>query len=778
MIIFSSIIQLLQLENTKEETKMTNPLPKHINHVHNDRKAIAPYNFVELPDKIVEVDKNSLPSHDRYHSDRHTGKIECTLTTSSPLYIRCGYTLDEYADFSEKLFYQLTEEQKSKRADFFKNPSNLKPVIPGSSLRGMLRTLVEIITFSKIDRVSGEDHFFFRAVAADQEDPLKTEYSKYLNKNNIRAGYLRKQGDNWVIHPVREIQGVTFAWVKEAHISGLAEFIPMDDENYVPQYIQISYSEIRRRQSGYFAEDVSLPNVYPSNSGVLVTSGNMKSNSDAPTVRRNHCIVFPKSPNPRTFEIDKSAIQHYQSALTKFQKDIPFSENNGVLKEDRPIFYCQPEAGNPVTLFGQSPNFRIPFSPQGNGQSATARDFIPPILKDPEKEEDRKPIIDIAESIFGYVRRDKRKDSDQALAGRIFVSDAMYTSKDDVWDQEQAIIPQILTGPKPTTFQHYLVQPQETNAEKRLLKHYASQGTVIRGHKFYWHKGSNPQIRHPNPQDAQENHETQITKIKPINVGVSFEFNIYFENLSEIELGALLWVLEVAQDDNYRLSLGMGKPLGMGAIKIDHKLYLSKGREDRYKNLFFNKSWAISETETDPGFASEFENYMAERLMHIGSFRNHRRIQMLLSMLNWNDIPPVTETRYMEIEREANPLDGNSNEYKTRRVLPTPLDVRRSDRTHNRNNPPSSSPPDISIAETQLEARNNNTQFKEGDVVQAKITKIDGKRVSYELSDGTKRTEDRCKKADSLAIEENVQVKISLKPDGSIKSLKYFSSQE
>ena len=75
---------------------MTNKLPKHIDHVPNDRKAVAPYNFVELPDKVVEVDKDSLPSHDRYYGDRYTGKIECTLTTSSPLYIRCGLTTSDF----------------------------------------------------------------------------------------------------------------------------------------------------------------------------------------------------------------------------------------------------------------------------------------------------------------------------------------------------------------------------------------------------------------------------------------------------------------------------------------------------------------------------------------------------------------------------------------------------------------------------------------------------------------------------------------------------------
>lgn len=54
--------------------------------------------------------------------------------------------------------------------------------------------------------------------------------------------------------------------------------------------------------------------------------------------------------------------------------------------------------------------------------------------------------------------------------------------------EDETITPSILASPKPTTFQHYLVQ---TSDEKPELKHYASQpnqDTVIRGHKLYWHK--------------------------------------------------------------------------------------------------------------------------------------------------------------------------------------------------------------------------------------------------------------------------------------------------
>ena len=116
--------------------------PRHIKNISEEHKAYAPKNIVELPNKVVPA-KLPLPSHNSYDSERHTGQINCTLTTKSPLYIRCGLTKEEF---------EYGRESKD-LPDFYYTESDLKhskPVIPGSSLRGMIRTLIEIVSFSKI----------------------------------------------------------------------------------------------------------------------------------------------------------------------------------------------------------------------------------------------------------------------------------------------------------------------------------------------------------------------------------------------------------------------------------------------------------------------------------------------------------------------------------------------------------------------------------------------------------------------------------------------------
>lgn len=680
------------------------------------RRAIAPYNFVELPEQVVTVDPDSLPSGDRYHPNkdvellRHTGRIECTLTTESPLYTRCGWTPEDFAKYSEPP-KNMTQEEKAKwekeekakwekerkevLAAFFAYSKNGLPVIAGSSIRGMLRTLVEIVSFSKIDRVSDEHRLFFRAVASNPDnESWGKEYKQYVAPKKIKAGYLKKDSEGWYIQPAKTEQGATFAWVRETPLN-LQNLKKFNDVQYEPQYISVSYRSVAvdptDRAKRLFANDVELPDNHPKK-GVLVTSGNMKQGNE-PSPRRNHCVVFEclvfeANSTYEKLRVDDTAIEHYRNAVTDFQKKSPFDKDWGMLEENRPVFYFPPKTGK-VGFFGQSPNFRIPYSPQRDGRATTVADFIPEYLR-------KIGLIDLADAIFGWVKQETDKEKlpdgiEKQGAGRVFITDAIYqNNKDGIWYEDNPVTPQILASPKPTCFPHYLVQPSANQSE---LKHYASEPvteTVIRGHKLYWHKGNNSNFKLPLSKKVigspKKVSDTQTTLIKPIKKGVTFKFDIHFENLSDVELGALLWVLNVAKDDAYRLKLGMGKPLGLGAVKVEPTLYLSN-RQKRYQNLFnSNGFWETGETESDKdisNYVSKFESYILEKLNHTGDFNNLCRIQMLLAMLSWPGLH-VELTRYMEIERDINKpyigkpvkrTDKTVNEYKDRPVLPNPLDV-------------------------------------------------------------------------------------------------------
>ena len=425
--------------------------------------------------------------------------------------------------------------------------------------------------------------------------------------------------------------------------------------------------------------------------------------SGSQTDRKYHYLIGLPDKNADTLKINQQSILHYRQSLTPFQKygkntkdeaqTSPFSEEDGFLKDRRCVFYCEPaKPEGEVTLFGQSPNFRMPYSFNNDGAASSALDFVPDLLKNKE-------IVDISEGIFGYVRDEKQSSQKkQSRTGKVSFTEGICQESNlsqllmpEVADKKEGLIPKILASPKPTTFQHYLVQ---TSTKKKELKHYASKPekeTVIRGHKMYWHQGKSPDIWHPDPESATL---TQITHIRPIRPDITFEFRIKFENLSSVELGTLLWILRVAQDDNYRLSIGIGKPLGMGAIKVESDVFLHN-RRSHYKSLFDSSGdWYTGTTAPLSDAEKEnhirmFEQYILQSLGEEdkANISQLRRIEMLLTILEWKEALTETEQnqrRYMEIERDVakehigsvmESGDSTINEYSERPILPTPIQV-------------------------------------------------------------------------------------------------------
>ncbi|MGC8650940.1 MAG: RAMP superfamily CRISPR-associated protein, partial [Hydrogenobaculum sp.] len=112
-------------------------------HASQDKRkpAKAPYNFIPLNDKPIEVGKP--PAFDTYYEDRYTGYIEVEIKTLTYTYIR----------------------KTKKDIDFFKIGDTYK--IPGSSLRGLIRSLFEIITYGKFHFLEDKDdkRLPFRAVS-------------------------------------------------------------------------------------------------------------------------------------------------------------------------------------------------------------------------------------------------------------------------------------------------------------------------------------------------------------------------------------------------------------------------------------------------------------------------------------------------------------------------------------------------------------------------------------------------------------------------------------
>jgi CRISPR-associated protein (TIGR03986 family) len=110
----------------------------------------APYNFVPLNSKVVEPYWAPFISHDIPFKDGRSGTLQVTLKTYSPLFIRDPEKKEIDEDKKDKVTYLFshTEDEKGEKKYF----------IPGSSLKGMIRSVMEIMTFSRMKMVN--DHKF------------------------------------------------------------------------------------------------------------------------------------------------------------------------------------------------------------------------------------------------------------------------------------------------------------------------------------------------------------------------------------------------------------------------------------------------------------------------------------------------------------------------------------------------------------------------------------------------------------------------------------------
>jgi len=643
-------------------------LPQHVTPRNSGRQATSPYNFVPLPEGIFLPDEEPFKAHDRCDPARLHGTIELELYTETPLYIRCAYPPSE-------------EDQdplsSAERQQFYHHGDRDKPVLPGTSLRGMLRSLVEILSYARPTRRSapGEavriyDTSLMHRAVADQQTPVGQEYNaRFLQSRpsrgnrrsftyphpNVRGGYLERDGSDWQIRPAREIKGSTFVRVKTHVLEERG--IPQRENTTQDVWVRpqpVAHHPSSRVDLWYArTDDISTRQTPGWERGALVCSGPMGT-------RHMHTVVYGPDPAAKPVNIPRAMWAQF-AADRDLHRGIACRK---ITKPGDPLFYLLDEQGQLVFL-GPTLFFRVPYT------TATC-DFIPASVMGGEAEK-----LDLAEALFGTVNGERDLDNAHTGAhrGRVSVDDALLHAVtgggSPFFPGEGTRYPAILSTPKPTSFQHYLTQ-DDGNGDQHRLRSYSERDrgkAVLRGTKLYWHRGG-PGSRELLTQRPRQ-HVSQYTAIRPVRPGVVFRGRIRFENLSALELRALLYAVELPRSCRHRL--GMGKPHGMGSVRIQSQVTLidpalrysalsAIGRvspEEQGERLqaareaFRSKIVAFyNMTVTSPHVPPEAEVWKIPRL---GELRH---------LLKWEGRPPRARTEYQALSR-----------FRARPVLPTPSAV-------------------------------------------------------------------------------------------------------
>lgn len=204
-----------------------------------------------------------------------------------------------------------------------------------------------------------------------------------------------------------------------------------------------------------------------------------------------------------------------------------------------------------------------------------------------------------AEQLLGFVTRGRRQDpaTPAALKGRLrFSFGRLEAGQEEPLYLEPCTL-RILASPKPPAPELYFKDRQSDeraaadgedppgvfiDAEGLNAQRHAPQGR-----KVYLHQQGS-QDREPWRTEHEDDLLRMKTEIAPMRSGLSFLFHVDFDNLDRDDLALLCYALRPTE--GFRHKLGMGKPLGLGTVRIDPVGLLLVDRQRRYASDGFFKS--------------------------------------------------------------------------------------------------------------------------------------------------------------------------------------------
>lgn len=504
----------------------------------------APYNFVPLSKKVFFPDWADQVSHDIPFEDGISGEIVCKLTTQTPVYVRNGGNWE--------------------RNDYLTNPEtqsffnvNGQVMIPGTSIKGMLRNVIEIATFGKMNRV--DDH---RYSVRDLNNRDRELYQKkFVSSGGIwkplaKAAWLQKvPGSNdW------QFETCSYARVEQSDLNAFNPTNPLlhDCESAVDKYnawgnhpLTVDFTstgamnQIGRHPGKPLYYDFVNSPLLAGNKGTIVFTGQ-------PGVGKHMEFIFfnptGKIPVPSDKQKDFQFVHSVDGDLNKPNTEWSYWEDVLSSGGKVPVFYL--EEGGVLHSFGLAQMYKLPYA-------HTIRDVVKNTSTDHFC--DSKP--DFAEILFGYI---SEKNGGQ-LKGRVSVTHGLGC---DCRPFDEPVVT-VLGAPKPTYYPSYLEQPDPTVRYHTYMDPNPKLSTdkpKVRGWKRYPAREEAAVISPPVPSSSVSNDVK--TAFTPLHTGATFTFRIKIHNLKPAELGALLWALEWDGKQDLCHSLGMGKSFGYGLVKI------------------------------------------------------------------------------------------------------------------------------------------------------------------------------------------------------------------
>lgn len=580
--------------------------------IKNARRFLNPYYFIPLPQKKAIAQEEC--------SETYTGKITYEIVTRTPLFIPNSSCAAAFGDMGKHKSYDFYSYRELAQGEACKD--TWEPVIPGSEVRGMLRSVYEAVTGSCMSGVNADMPIFYRGGMRDALNP----------------GLLRREGDSIVL-----IEAEAAYWNKQQ----------ADQTDYVDGQ-KLFYQAKRKGNRKYVRGR-------PSAAGSAGEYGYLLRGENGLGLKKKNVAIFRPAKKEAVAVFDKAYQDDFEKLLQAYQKDSDsyhayMKEYQKFLKGKKeeyfPVYFKKKFAGRKE--FIHVAPAAIPKWRYANRVRDLLGDMNPCHINDG---------VCPACILFGTVDSESKR---KGIASRLRFADVRLERKNEAGNIYcEPVNLQELAGPHLSNAQMYLKQPEgagEWNYDYR---------GEINGRKFYWHhaKWNIENIK------AEKNTDRNVT-VRPVADGVTFTGELFFDHITQRELKQMLYLCDISRSQDLGYKLGMGKPLGLGSIEMRIRSVKIRSFSPAEEDFYREKTFDFPEGEASFSYKKhlfQFVNEKSELTENSDSCRhlityeeagflkeNHIKdwFEMLMGFRSTNDSTisyPYTDkqTREMEVDIEG-----------------------------------------------------------------------------------------------------------------------------
>jgi len=638
----------------------------------------APYNFAPLAPYVFAPRWARAVSQDRPFADGYCGSLTLDIEATAPLVVGGG------------------RETRRQRDGWncvhpVRGPDG-RPFIPGSSLKGMIRNVVEIASFGRFAHFVDDRRMGVRDLTARfYTDLITRPTGKGGHGALVHAGWLYydERGKNWRIQPA-DYARVDFSVLQTAGA------IAFNDRTTIAQkYTMLENADLL--ECGFPSQDNFVGN-YPHQRGkvqlayvkatCLVRGKDARGRDDlirgtvvctGPISSKHMEFVFHSWDGRKAIDVPRAVYQGFKRIHEERRRDdtseTPWQYWMGRLDRGEvgpgarlgrivpgiPVFYMSTKTdGGDVKALGLAQMFKIPydFSVHDMARHTSAGHA-------PRGNESRP--YDLAELLFGTIREDGADN----LRGRVSFGHARMTFGSH---QEAAHPALVLNSPKPTFYPAYVEQKASTTDR--------AAGDTVGAYDTYMNKsgGAAPRLRgwkrylprpkvEATPQADPRTQKKVALELHALPAGVKFQTRLDVHNLLPEEIGALLYAIELGDDDKRAQrvhGLGLGKAYGFGAVRI------SVVAVDLTPNKMAKDAGsAASQVNALATFREAWRNTMASFLKEHGEQRDYATHPTIAALLELADTQSKTAKALRSERTPYMPLPNFQNGKKVRRALPS-----------------------------------------------------------------------------------------------------------